>query len=40
MRLRPVLVGSAAALVLLAVFAAYLAPEMALTLAMQVWNCF
>ena len=40
MRLRRTLGGAAAALVLLAVFAAYLAPEMALTLAMQVWNCF
>jgi hypothetical protein len=27
-------------LVLLAVFAAYLRPELAFTLANQIWNCF
>jgi hypothetical protein len=30
----------AAAAVLLAVFAAYLRPDVAVTLANQLWNCF
>ena len=37
---RRVATWGAVSAALLAVFAAYLAPEMALTLAMQVWNCF
>ncbi len=40
MRLRHVLAWSAATAVLLAVFAAYLRPDMALTLANQLWACF
>lgn len=31
---------AAAAVVLLLVFAAYLRPDVALTLADQLWNCF
>lgn len=31
---------TAAAVVLAAVFAAYLRPELAVTLANQIWNCF
>jgi hypothetical protein len=32
--------GAAAAAVLLLVFAAYLRPDVAVTLANQLWNCF
>ena len=39
-RTRTVIAWGAAVLVLLAVFAAYLRPELALTLATQLWNCF
>jgi len=34
------LAWAAAAVTLALVFAAYLRPEMAMTLATQVWNCF
>ena len=37
---RAVFAWSAAVLVLLAVFLAYLRPELAMTLATQLWNCF
>lgn len=40
MKLRSVLIGAAAALVLVLVGAAYLRPEMAFTLANQLWSCF
>jgi len=40
MKLRRALLWAAAALVLAAVFAAYLRPDMAVTLANQLWNCF
>jgi hypothetical protein len=33
-------IGVAVTTVLLLVFAAYLRPEMAFTLANQLWNCF
>jgi hypothetical protein len=33
-------IGMAVTAVLLLVFAAYLRPEMAFTLANQLWNCF
>ena len=39
-RLRRVALGSAAAVSLLAVFMLYLQPNLALTLATQLWNCF
>jgi len=32
--------GAALAAALAAVFAAYLRPDMAMTLATQLWNCF
>ena len=38
--LRTVIAWSAAAVVLLLVFAAYLRPDLAVTLANQLWNCF
>jgi hypothetical protein len=37
---RTVVAWGAAAVVLLLVFAAYLRPELAMTLATQLWNCF
>ena len=37
---RRILTWLAAALVLLAVFLAYLKPEMAMQLALQLWSCF
>jgi hypothetical protein len=40
MKLRRIAAWSAATLVLLLVFAAYLQPEVAFTLANQLWNCF
>jgi hypothetical protein len=40
MKLRHAATWSAAALALLLVFAAYLQPDLALTLANQLWNCF
>jgi hypothetical protein len=40
MKLARGLAWGAAAAVLLAVFAAYLRPDMALTLANQLWACF
>ena len=40
MKLRRTLVWAVAGVVLAAVFAAYLRPELALTLATQLWNCF
>ena len=40
MDIKRLAVWTALSAALLTVFAAYLAPEMALTLAMQVWNCF
>jgi hypothetical protein len=39
-RLAPLAGWALAALVLGLVFAAYLRPELALTLANQLWNCF
>lgn len=39
-RLARVTLWSAAALALAAVFAAYLAPDLALSLATQLWACF
>jgi len=40
MNLRRALVWAAIGAVLIVVFAAYLRPELALTLATQLWNCF
>jgi type II secretory pathway component PulM len=40
MRLRRALAWAAAALVLALVFAAYLNPHLAVTLANELWNCF
>jgi len=40
MKLRPTLAWTAVGAVLGVVFAAYLRPELALTLATQLWNCF
>ena len=40
MKLSHVLVGAAAVAALAAVFAAYLQPELAATLARQLWACF
>ena len=40
MKLRHALVWAASACVLLIVFAAYLRPEIAMTLANQLWSCF
>jgi hypothetical protein len=40
MKLRRVAAWACATLVLLVVFAAYLRPELAFTLASQLWNCF
>ena len=37
---RTLIAWSAAAVVLLLVFAAYLRPDLAVTLATQLWNCF
>jgi hypothetical protein len=39
-RARTVVAWSAAAVVLLLVFAAYLRPDLAVTLANQLWSCF
>ena len=40
MTLRHGLAWIAVAVVLVAVFAAYLRPDLAMTLANQLWNCF
>jgi len=40
MKIRRTLAWAAIGAVLIAVFAAYLRPELALTLATQLWNCF
>ncbi len=40
MKLQRALIWLAAALALLAVFLAYLRPDVAVTLANQLWNCF
>jgi hypothetical protein len=40
MKHKRALAWTLAALVLLLVFAAYLRPDMAMTLATQLWNCF
>lgn len=40
MKLRRGLAWAAAGLVLLLVFAAYLKPDLAMTLANQLWACF
>jgi hypothetical protein len=40
MKLRRIVVGAGVLLALAAVFAAYLAPDFAVTLANQVWACF
>jgi len=40
MKLRRTLVWTAIGIVLIGVFAAYLRPELVLTLATQLWNCF
>ena len=40
MTLRRALAWTAATALLLAVFAAYLQPDLAWTLANQLWNCF
>jgi multisubunit Na+/H+ antiporter MnhB subunit len=40
MRIRRLIAWAAAVVVLLLVFAAYLRPGLALTLATQLWNCF
>jgi len=40
MKLRRVAAWAGATLLLLVVFAAYLRPELAFTLANQLWNCF
>jgi hypothetical protein len=39
-RARRGLAWAAAAVVLLLVFAAYLRPDLVVTLANQIWNCF
>jgi len=39
-RVKRALAWAAAAAALLLVFAAYLKPDVALTLANQLWNCF
>lgn len=39
-RLRRVALASGVVLTLLAVFALYLQPNLALSLATQLWNCF
>ena len=40
MKLRRTLAWTAVSVVLVIVFMAYLRPELALTLATQLWNCF
>ena len=40
MKLRRAIAWAAAVLALLLVFAAYLRPDVAVTLANQLWNCF
>ena len=40
MKLRRTLTWTAIGVVLIVVFAAYMRPELALTLATQLWNCF
>lgn len=40
MKLRHALVWAASAAALLLVFAAYVRPELAMTLADQLWSCF
>ncbi len=40
MKLRRPLAWGGIVLLLVAVFSAYLQPEMAMTLATQLWNCF
>jgi hypothetical protein len=39
-KLRRAALWTAIAVVLAATFAAYLRPDMAVTLATQIWNCF
>ena len=40
MKLRRILLWSAAAVALLAVFLSYLRPDVVMTLAAQLWACF
>jgi multisubunit Na+/H+ antiporter MnhB subunit len=40
MKLRRTIAWSVATVALLLVFASYLRPDLALTLANQLWNCF
>jgi len=40
MKPRPAIAWTAAAVVLMLVFAAYLRPDLAMTLANQIWACF
>ena len=40
MKMRRAAAWTAVALVLAATFAAYLRPDVAVTLAQQIWNCF
>ena len=40
MKLRRTLAWTGVGVTLIVVFAAYLRPELALTLATQLWNCF
>ncbi len=40
MKLRHALLGAAAVAALLLVFTAYLRPDVTVTLANQLWNCF
>jgi hypothetical protein len=40
MKQRRLIVGGVAAVALLLVFASYLRPDLARTLADQLWNCF
>ena len=40
MKLRRIIVWGAATIALLLVFAAYLRPDVAMTLANQLWSCF
>jgi hypothetical protein len=40
MKVRPIAIWAGAGLALLLVFLAYLQPDVAMTLALQLWNCF
>lgn len=40
MKLRRVVIWASAGVALLLVFGAYLRPEVMMTLALQLWNCF